>query len=191
MTLRNLGICGLLAVCGMLASPTLGIAQTFSAPPMQHIDLRTAAMGHEDLVATWSDRIAETNRAWARNTGRPLAPGANAPSDILWQTFNQDGTQITASIFFGEGCDGGANSKDNEQGWSVCPARVTVSGPAGRRVVQTQACYQYFPIADGQEPPEGNRSYAIADAVTGTVAFSATQDGRVVASCNRRVKIPR
>jgi hypothetical protein len=168
-------------------------AQNLSVPPMKYLDVTRD--GTSDVAAIWADKIQANNAAW-RAQGSAMPPGnGNAPSGILWQRYERNGDTITLSIFHGlgsvTGCDAGADDKDNQQSWAMCPARITVRGPSGQKNTQTTACYQWFPLGPGQEPPAGERSYATVD-VSGTQAnFSATQDGRPVPACNRNVRIVR
>jgi hypothetical protein len=188
MTRRNTLALAMLGLC-VIIGPQTAAAQT-NVAPMSYLDLTGRPDPRNEFLAIWSDQIAKTNARWPNETF-PLNVVGNAPASVLWQKFRRAGRIITASIFLGAGCDGGPNDKDSQQGWSICPARITISDRDGEKTVQTQACYQYFPLRAGEEPPEGERSYASLDDAATTVSFSATQDGRAVPSCARSVRIPR
>lgn len=171
------------------------VAQNLSVPPMRYVDVTSAAPASADVLQIWADKIQANNAAWAAQGSPRMAGNGNAPAGILWQRYERNGETVTLSIFHGlqsvTACDAGADDKDNQQSWAMCPARISVRGPGGTRTTQTTACFQWFPIEPGQEPPAGERSYATID-ISGTQAsFSATQDGKAVPACARSVRVAR
>lgn len=181
-----------IALAILAASPAT--SQGLSVPAMRFADVTSRAADGE-VMQIWADKVQANNAAWAAQ-GSPRMPGnGNAPAGILWQRYERNGEAVTLSIFHGlqsvTGCDAGADDKDNQQSWAMCPARITVRGPNGTRTTQTTACYQWFPMGPGEEPPAGERSYATID-ISGTQAsFSATQDGKAVPACARNVRVAR
>ncbi len=131
-------------------------AQSLSVPPMRHISLPAATAADAPLLELWADRIQATNAAWAAQGTPPVAGNGNAPGGILWQRYQRGAETVTASIFFGQGCEDAPSGKDVEQGWAVCPARIRVQGPSGTKTTQAMACYQYFPLGPNQAPPDGS-----------------------------------
>lgn len=178
-----------MAAISVLAA-TASLAQGLSVPAMKFTDIMKPAAADQEILQVWSDKITALNAAW-----QAQGDTGNAPGGILWQRYERNGESITLSILHGmqsvTGCDAGADDKDNEQSWALCPARITIRTPNGVKTTQTTACYQWFPLSPGENPPNGERSYATID-ISGTQAnFSATQNGVSVPACERRVRVVR
>lgn len=179
-----------LALCASVGLARPGLAQA-AKDEMQILRISKPGAEKARVFGFWKERIAVLNKTALV----ALKPGQNGPFDILWKEFRDGDTTIVASILFdgGEGgCDMGANSSSSTQSWAAnCPARiVTIAADGTQSVRDSRACFQWFPLARLDDPPEpGERSYASYDAAKKTVSLGVTAKAKFVRACTRNVRL--
>lgn len=179
-----------LALCASIGLVQPGLAQA-AKDEMQILRIGKPGAEKARVFGFWKERIAVLNR----DALVALKPGQNGPFDILWKEFKDGDATIVASILFdsGEGgCEMGPNSSSSTQSWAAnCPAKiVTIAADGAQRVRNSRACFQWFPLASRDDPPEpGERSYASYDAAKKTVSLGVTAKAKFVRACTRNVKL--
>ncbi len=67
---------------------------------------------------------------------------------------------------------------------------MTIAADGAQRVRNSRACFQWFPLASRDDPPEpGERSYPSYDAAKKTVSLGVTAKAKFVRARTRNVKL--
>ena len=168
-----------------------GAAAAQDWKPMTFSDLLQPSAATPQMVEIWGDLINSNNRYFRETLKEERFMKGNAPAQFLSHTFTDGASQITVSLIsIMRECDTGANSFSSTDLHSICPVRVTVTGPQGVKTTRSKGCflYAYQDVPDAPDP-RTNATFVAYDAKQGVVTVRALRDGRPVRDCTTTIKI--